>query len=303
MKSSPLIRLSTLALALAALGPTCQAGSSEASDKGTAAPPAGATSAAGKDTASKPSVTGGDLISAWSEKTSTTAATAKMDSIRAVLTVALVHLAMYDAVNAIVGGHKPYASSPTAKPGASPESAVIRAAYVVLGQEFPGQATQLKAYDAALAWFTAMADALVATWDGKYHYNFWRPVTAIPAGETDGNKKTEPDAAWEPLLVTPPHPEYPCAHCEVTAATMTAVTTAFGKPDLEFVIQNPKTKEVRRYPKVDAAIEEVSNARVWGGIHYRTSAMRGGAAGNQIGEHIAEHFFGLAAATVPSVDK
>src|SRR5216117_3646653 len=74
----------------------------------------------------------------------------------------------------------------------------------------------------------AVTNALIACWDAKYTYMFWRPVTAIRAGDTDGNPKTEPDPGWTPFIVTPSHPEYPAAHTTVGASVLGFYTVWFG---------------------------------------------------------------------------
>ena len=74
----------------------------------------------------------------------------------------------------------------------------------------------------------AVTNALIACWDAKYTYMFWRPVTAIRAGDTDGNSETEPDPAWTPFIVTPSHPEYPAAHTTVGASVLGFYTVWFG---------------------------------------------------------------------------
>ena len=74
----------------------------------------------------------------------------------------------------------------------------------------------------------AADDALVAVFDAKYHYNFWRPVTAIRNGDLDGNDATERDASWTPFIETPMHPEYPCAHCTVAGAVGTVIQAEIG---------------------------------------------------------------------------
>jgi hypothetical protein len=71
-------------------------------------------------------------------------------------------------------------------------------------------------------------DALIAVFDAKYHYNFWRPVTAIRNGDIDGNDATERDPSWTPFIGTPMHPEYPCAHCVVSAAVGTVLQAEIG---------------------------------------------------------------------------
>ena len=81
---------------------------------------------------------------------------------------------------------------------------------------------------------TASADALIACWDAKFYYNFWRPVTAIRAGDTDGNPKTAPDSAWIGQVVTPNHPEYPAAHGCVSAAITATLEHFFGSDEVCF---------------------------------------------------------------------
>ena len=80
---------------------------------------------------------------------------------------------------------------------------------------------------------TAMAgaDAAIAVFDAKYHYEFWRPITAIRDGDQDDNPGTERDAAWQPIDNTPVHPEYPCAHCIVSGAVASAIETLLGTPE------------------------------------------------------------------------
>src|SRR5690606_17562239 len=75
----------------------------------------------------------------------------------------------------------------------------------------------------------ATDDALIAVWDAKYHYNFWRPVTAIRNGDLDGNDATERDPSWTPFIATPMHPEYPCAHCIVSATVGTVLAAEIGE--------------------------------------------------------------------------
>ena len=81
----------------------------------------------------------------------------------------------------------------------------------------------------------ATDDALIAVLDAKYHYNFWRPVTAIRNGDIDGNDATERDPSWTPFIDTPMHPEYPCAHCIVSATVGAVLRAEIGAgtvPDL-----------------------------------------------------------------------
>jgi hypothetical protein len=131
----------------------------------------------------------------------------------------------------------------------------------------------------------ASDDALIAVFDAKYHYGFWRPITAIRNGDLDGNDATERDASWVPFIDTPMHPEYPCAHCIVSAAIGTVLQADIGTgavPDL--TTTSPMAKAARRWTKIDDFIQEVASARIYDGVHYRNSAEVGTAMGRRVGE-------------------
>ena len=132
----------------------------------------------------------------------------------------------------------------------------------------------------------ARADALIAVFDAKYHYEFWRPVTAIRNGDIDNNPATERDATWTPIADTPMHPEYSCAHC-VLAASMTGVVEAlFGTADVQVSTTSPTLAGVtHRWTNMRALDTEVAEARIWAGFHYRFSARVGQNMGHKIGEH------------------
>jgi len=132
----------------------------------------------------------------------------------------------------------------------------------------------------------ALADAGIAVFDAKYHYEFWRPVTAIRNGDRDDNPKTERDAAWEPIGPTPLHPEYPCAHCITSAAAGTVLQAVFGTGTVsEFSLASTTLPGVtRRWTHIEDYMREPSNARIWAGIHYRFSTEVGYDMGVKIGE-------------------
>ena len=136
----------------------------------------------------------------------------------------------------------------------------------------------------------AMADAYIAVFDAKYAFNFWRPVTAIRNGDLDGNDATERDPAWEPFIATPMHPEYPCAHC-ILAATAAAVAEAFFRDGVPpFSLTSPTAPGVtRRFNRPLDFVAEAINARVYDGVHYRTSGQVGAAMGRKIGEYVVQH--------------
>src|SRR5262249_5306073 len=139
-----------------------------------------------------------------------------------------------------------------------------------------------------------MSDGLIACWDSKYTYNFWRPVTAIPAGDTDGNSKTVPDPAWLPLAVTSNHPEYPSAHGCASGAITDALKRFFGTDNFAFTIDSTVPgliHPVHAYTKFSQAIDKIAVARIYGGMHYRFSTATGVKIGKQVSRFATRHFF------------
>ena len=134
----------------------------------------------------------------------------------------------------------------------------------------------------------AVTNALIGCWDAQYTYMFWRPVTAIRAGDTDGNSRTEPDAAWTPFIVTPSHPEYPAAHTTVGASALGFYTVWFDTDQFLLAFQG-NGGAVRSYTSVKEIHAEEGNARVWGGMHWRHSTEVGTAVGSRVGKYTATH--------------
>lgn len=137
----------------------------------------------------------------------------------------------------------------------------------------------------------AVADAYIAHFDTKYLYNFWRPVTAIRAGDTDGNDATEPDPDWLPYLVTPAIPDYPSGHSTAGAAAATVLTRFFKHDVLPFTTTSgaPFAGIERSFQTFwDAAVEN-ANSRVYAGIHFRTATTDGLQLGEQVGRFVATH--------------
>ena len=131
-------------------------------------------------------------------------------------------------------------------------------------------------------------DAYIAVFDAKYHYNFWRPITAIRNGDIDGNDVTEREATWQPIDNTPMHPEYPCAHCILSGTIASIIKTALGTEDIpEIAITSTTAPGVtHRFTNMTAFADEVANARVWSGFHYRFSTRVGRDMGGKIGEYV-----------------
>lgn len=138
----------------------------------------------------------------------------------------------------------------------------------------------------------AGADAYIAVFDAKYTFNFWRPITAIRNGDVDGNDETTRIPDWEPFIDTPLHPEYPCAHCITSAATGTVLESEFGRDAIPVLTMTSPTAPgvVRKWTSIKDWEDEVSAARVFGGIHYRNSTVVGQDMGRKIGDLIVQHY-------------
>ena len=137
-----------------------------------------------------------------------------------------------------------------------------------------------------------IADATVACFDAKYHYAFWRPITAIHAGDTDGNEATDgrPDldhaAAGDPN-----HPDYPSAHSCLTPASAIAIARFLGTNRIDFTVPSLTGLGDRHFATVGQLTREVSNARVWGGIHFRTAVKDGIGIGRQTAREVLNDHF------------
>jgi hypothetical protein len=136
------------------------------------------------------------------------------------------------------------------------------------------------------------ADALIACFDAKYHYTFWRPITAIPAGDTDGNDATVGDPAWLPLLpATPNHPEYPSAHACITPAGGRVIARFLDSEQIDFTVPSLTGLGDRHFVRVKDLEYDVGNARIWGGIHYRSSVEDGNKIGMKTADQVLAHHF------------
>jgi hypothetical protein len=131
----------------------------------------------------------------------------------------------------------------------------------------------------------AAVDAFIAVFDAKYAFNFWRPITAIRNGDIDGNDATAPDPDWLPFVDTPLHPEYPCAHCISAGAVAAVLEDEFGAGRIDPIAVTSVTAPgvTHRWQHIADYVTEVNNARIWGGIHYRTSTEVGERMGRAIG--------------------
>jgi hypothetical protein len=148
----------------------------------------------------------------------------------------------------------------------------------------------------------AAADAAISCWNDKYYWNFWRPVTAIREAGTDGNPATVPDAGWLPLfdpstpaagapLVTPGFPDHPSGHGCVSGATVRVLQDFFGTDKIAFSAFSNKSRTTRSFGRLSEALEEVIDARVWAGIHFRTADVQGSVIGKKVAHWEAKHYF------------
>lgn len=131
-----------------------------------------------------------------------------------------------------------------------------------------------------------LADAIIGCWDAKYAYDSWRPVTAIRLADTDNNPATSPDVNWTPLIPTPPFPEYPSAHSCVSSVAARILSATFGENASITVTTNGMPGVARYFSSFTAALDEIKNARVFGGIHFRTACNDGQALGTAVGDFI-----------------
>ncbi|MDM0014986.1 vanadium-dependent haloperoxidase [Variovorax sp. J22P168] len=132
--------------------------------------------------------------------------------------------------------------------------------------------------------FAIEADAGIACFESKYHYETWRPQSAIPLADTDGNPATVPDTAWKPIVPTPNHPEYPAAHACVSAAVAETLKTYYRTEQVEFSFDSTVTGTTHAFASTKALVDEVRGARIYGGMHFRNSLVRG----EELGINVAQ---------------
>jgi hypothetical protein len=136
------------------------------------------------------------------------------------------------------------------------------------------------------------ADAMISCYQQKRQWSFWRPVTAIPLADTDGNPATVAEPAWTPLRVTAPSPEWPSGHACYTSAVMTALRAFFGRDNLSFSASSAESGTTRHYRSLSAARAELIEARIWAGVHYRGAAVHGDRLGEAVTRAVLRTEFG-----------
>ena len=153
----------------------------------------------------------------------------------------------------------------------------------------------------------AAADGAISCWNDKYYWSFWRPRAAIREGDTDGNPKTIGDPNWESLfapatvttpggLATPPFPDHPSGHGCLTGAVLGTMADFFGKDKVGITVVSGRTLNgvpiaPRHFERFSDALEEVIEARIWGGIHFRTADVQGAVIGNKVAHYTRKHYF------------
>ena len=148
----------------------------------------------------------------------------------------------------------------------------------------------------------AAADGAIACWNDKYYWNFWRPIDAIHEAASDGNRATEADPGWKPLfdpstvttppLSTPAFPDHPSGHGCVSGASLGAMKEFFGTDKIAFDVVSPRFPATpRHFNRFSDALQEVLDARVWGGIHFRNADEQGARIGKGVVQWERKHFF------------
>jgi hypothetical protein len=149
----------------------------------------------------------------------------------------------------------------------------------------------------------AAADASIGCWNDKYYWQFWRPITAIREADTDGNPDTQPDPNWLPLfdpstpvchppaLFTPPFPDHPSGHTCNSGAFVYTLQNFFGTDKIGFSAFSNKSCTTRSFERFSDALDEVIDARVWAGIHFRTADVQGAVLGHKVAHHLKKNYF------------
>lgn len=140
--------------------------------------------------------------------------------------------------------------------------------------------------------YVSFADAIAACFEAKYHYNTWRPVSAINMADADGNDATPIDTAWKPVLPTPNHPEYPAAHSCTSGSVGETLRAYYGTPNVTFTWDSNVTKTTRTYIGIDEFNADAGIARLYGGMHFRFATVAGEALGQRVAQWVAARHFG-----------
>jgi hypothetical protein len=135
------------------------------------------------------------------------------------------------------------------------------------------------------------ADAGINCWNDKYYWDFWRPWNAIPRAAEDGNPTTEPDPAWT-ALITAPYPEHPSGHLCNDGAHVRVLQMFFGTDEIPFGVTSVQFPgETRSFDRFSDALEEIIEARIWAGLHFRTGDVQAELLGRNVADYMATHYF------------
>jgi hypothetical protein len=141
----------------------------------------------------------------------------------------------------------------------------------------------------------ALSDAAVTVFDTKYYYKFWRPETAIHAGDADDNQKTDQDITFVPFIAAPCFPSYPSAHGTLSAAAAEVLERVYGPAGHDITFSIPSMPSViLNYTTLERIVADISDARVYGGIHFRFDQEAGAHQGKSLGAYIYKHNLGVA---------
>ena len=141
----------------------------------------------------------------------------------------------------------------------------------------------------AMLYMTA-ADALISVWDDKAQWSFWRPITAIREADTDGNPRTLADEDWLPLIPSPPYPEHPSGHTGLSGSIVRTLQQFFATDRLAWSDTN-NGGLTREFTRLSQAMDEIVDARVWSGIHFRTADEQGERIGSQVARYVGQRYF------------
>jgi hypothetical protein len=135
------------------------------------------------------------------------------------------------------------------------------------------------------------ADAAINAWNDKYYRDFWRPWNAIPRAAEDGNADTEPDPFWA-ALITAPYPDHPSGHLSLDGAHLEALKMFFGANQIRFGVTSSRFPgETRYFDRFSDALNEIIDARVYAGLHFRTADVQGRILGRKVAQYMARHYF------------
>jgi hypothetical protein len=256
-----------------------------------------------------------DVVLDWNAIAVNTAIASGQNPFAQARFAAIAQLAVFEAVNAITGDYHPYLGAIVAPRGASADAAAIAAAYRVLSltsterpqdradvvrffqvssptlvfnqaarQVANAQGRSMSENARALALINmAINDSLVASFLNKYHYDFWRPETAIRAGDTDGNSKTNSDLTFLAFIATPCFPSYPSNHASGSNGGAEVLRRLYGAGGHSITLSNPAVPDITlQYTTFKQITDDVDDARVYGGIHFRFDQVAGGRLGRAV---------------------